>query len=319
MLLAAGAGAQVRSNALIITSPANGTVVAPGQVISVSVKVNSGTYPGGIGIVGGQDGGTMVIAGPLSGSSLTFSVTIPTDAAPGPLGISATGADSSGNLDASSEVTLDVERTDSPVSLRTDPPSFHIQQGQSLPLNVIGVYADGSWHALTRSARLQMTSTNTSVATVQNGSIVGSSPGNANIRISYASLTANAPVVVSNSTVIQQQPPKVSCAANPAMLWPPNGYSVPVTISGAITAGTSAIDLAATSFLVTDSQSGTQQSGGIVPATDGTFTFTVPLIASRAGNIKAGRMYTITVAATDAGGHQGTCSAAVLVPHDQGH
>ena len=102
------------------------------------------------------------------------------------------------------------------------------------------------------------------------------------------------------------------------MLWPPDGTSVPVTISGTIAAGTSAIDPEATSFLVTDSQSGMQQSGSIVPATDGTFTFTVPLIASRAGNIKAGRTYTITVVATDAVGKQGTCSAGVLVPHDQG-
>ncbi len=164
-LLSASLNAQpFRGTALVITSPKNGTVVASGQTISVSVTVNSGTYPGGIGIVGGQDGGTMVIAGPLSGSSLTFSVTIPADAAPGPLGISATGADSSGTLDASTEVTLDVEQTDSPVRLRVDPPSMHFPHvGQSLSLNVTGVYADGSWHGLTRSSLLQMTSGNATI------------------------------------------------------------------------------------------------------------------------------------------------------------
>lgn len=196
-LLSTGASAQVRSNALVITSPLNGTVVAPGQTISVSVSVNSGTYAGGIGIVGGQDGGTMVIAGPLSGTAPTFSVTIPADAVPGPLGISATGADSSGTLDASAEVTLDVERTDRPVSLRVDPSSMHFQHvGQSLPLNVTGVYADGSWHGLTRSSLLQMTSSNTAIATVTNDSIKAVSPGNTTIEVSYGSLTASVQIYV---------------------------------------------------------------------------------------------------------------------------
>lgn len=189
-----------RGNSLAITSPSGGTVVTPGQTISVSVVVNSGTYPNGIGIVGGQDGGgTMMIAGPLSGSSLTFAVTIPADALPGPLGISATGTDASGTLDASAEVSLDVERTDTPVSLRVSPPSFHVQQGQSLPLTVFGVYADGSWQGLTESSRLQTSSSNTVVATVQNGSVVAGEPGNANIQISYDGLTATVPVVVAGS------------------------------------------------------------------------------------------------------------------------
>jgi len=326
MLLSTGAGAQARSNALVITSPANGTVVAPGQTISVSITVNSGTYPGGVVVVGGEDGGPGVMEAPASGmspvsspASVSISITIPTNAFPGKFGITATGVNPSGVLQGSFEVVLDVERTDSPVSLRVDPPSLHIQQGQTLRLSVTGVYADGSWHGLTHSSSLQMTSSNAAVATVQDGSVTAAGIGNANIQISYPGLTANAPVVVSASTVIQQQPPTVSCAANPTMLWPPDGSSVPVTISGTIAAGTSAIDIAATSFLVTDSQSGTQQSGSIVPTTNGTFTFTVPLIASRAGNIKAGRTYTITVTATDTVGKQGTCSAGVLVPHDQDH
>lgn len=323
--LSATANAQVESNALVITSPANGTVVAPGQIVTVLVTANSGTYPGGIVILGGEDGGPSVTQEPASGlapvtspSALSFSVTIPAKAIPGNFTLSAAGTDPSGVLQTSYDVTLDVERTDAPVSLRVDPPSFHIEQGQSLQLSVIGVYADGSWQGLTHSSKLQTTSSNTAVATVQNGSVTATGVGNANIQISYASLTANASVVVSSNTVNPPQPPKVSCTATPATLWPPDGSSIPVTTSGVIAAGTSAIDPAATSFLVTDSQSGAQQSGSIVPATDGTFTFTVPLIASRAGNIKSGRTYTITVVATDAIGHQGTCSAEVLVPHDQG-
>lgn len=215
-LFSTGAGAQARSNALVITSPANGTVVAPGQTISVSITVNSGTYPGGVVVVGGEDGGPGVMEAPASGmspvsspSTVSISITIPTNAFPGKFGITATGVSPSGVLQGSYEAVLDVERTDSPVSLRVDPPSFHIQQGQTLQLSVTGVYADGSWHGLTHSSSLQMTSSNTAVATVQNGSVTAAGIGNANIQISYAGLTANAPVVVSQSTVIPQQPPKV--------------------------------------------------------------------------------------------------------------
>lgn len=185
-----------QGNALVITSPANGTVVNPGETITVLVAVNSGTYPKGVAILGGETSGPGVTAGPLSGSSLSFSVTIPANADSGPFQISANGIDSSGNFDASFRVTLDVERTDTPVSLRIDPQSFHIQQGQSLPLTVFGVYADGSWHELTQSSRLQVTSSNTAVAAVQNGTIAGNGAGNAAIQIAYEGVSASASVVV---------------------------------------------------------------------------------------------------------------------------
>jgi hypothetical protein len=198
-VLSASANAQVESNALVITSPANGTVVAPGQIIIVSVTINSGTYPNGIGILGGEAGGPAVMLPPISGASpLSFSVTIPANAFPGKFTISAAGDDSSsGVLQTSYDVTLDVERTDSPVSLRVDPPSIHFQQiGQSLPINVTGVYADGSWHGLTRSSLLQMTSSNTAIAAVTSNSIKAVSPGKATIQVSYGSLTASVPIYV---------------------------------------------------------------------------------------------------------------------------
>jgi hypothetical protein len=201
-LLSGRASGQVRSNALVINSPPSGTVVAPGQTISVSVSVNSGIYPAGIGIVGGQDGGTMLTAGPFSGASpLTFAVKIPSDAIPGPLGLSATGADSSGDLQTSAELMLDVERTDAPVSLRVDPPSMHFQHvGQSLSLKVTGVYADGSWHGLTHSPLLQMTSSDRAVAKITNGAVKAVSLGNTTIQVKYERLSASVPIYVSQVT-----------------------------------------------------------------------------------------------------------------------
>jgi hypothetical protein len=213
-LLSMTANAQVDSNALVITSPANGTVVAPGQTITVSVTINSGTYPSGITIIGGEPGGPSVLLPPVSAASpMSFSVTIPANAFPGTFTISAGGTDPSGVLQTSYDVVLDVERTDSPVSLRVDPPSFHIQEGQSLPVRVVGVYADGSWQGLTQSSRLQLTSSNAAVATVQNGVVTATGVGNADIEISYDTLTTMAAVAVTASTSVVV---RLSTAATPS-------------------------------------------------------------------------------------------------------
>jgi hypothetical protein len=126
-------------------------------------------------------------------------------------------------------------------------------------------------------------------------------------------------VVITSINGTSQTPPSVSCSATPNTLWPPNGKTVLTTISGQITSGTSAIVSGATGFVVTDSQSPTQQNGTVTAQSNGGFSFSVPLVASRAGNIKAGRQYTIAVTATDAIGNQGSCSALVVVPHDQGN
>jgi hypothetical protein len=115
----------------------------------------------------------------------------------------------------------------------------------------------------------------------------------------------------------QNTPPSVSCGAAPQILWPPNGRTVVTTISGHATPGTSPI--AATTYLVSDSQSAGQQTGTVAPNAAGTFSFTVPLVAARAGTIMSGRQYTIVVTANDASGNQGSCSAVVTVPHDQGN
>ena len=122
-----------------------------------------------------------------------------------------------------------------------------------------------------------------------------------------------------NVNGIPQTPPSVSCTAHPSTLWPPTGRSVVTTISGTIAPGSQAINSGGTSFVVTDSQSTAQQNGTVTPNADGTFSFTVPLVASRADNIMAGRRYTVTVTATDANANQGSCAALIVVPHDQRH
>jgi len=109
----------------------------------------------------------------------------------------------------------------------------------------------------------------------------------------------------------------VSIAANPTSLWPPNGKLVPVTVSGVIADR----DPVAAHFHVLDEYGAVQPSGPVSLSDnhDGTFSyaFTVPLQASRLGQDRDGRQYTIVVNASD--DHSSDSGEAVVtVPHDQG-
>jgi hypothetical protein len=147
------------------------------------------------------------------------------------------------------------------------------------------------------------------------GGVNGISGGVATNAISPGA-TGTGGVTITSINGVPQTPPSATCAANPTTLWPPNGKSVLVTVSGSITAGTSA--LAATTYAVLDGYGQVQPSGNVVLGAGGSYSFGVPLIATRNGDDLDGRTYTISVKSSDAIGNVGACSAAVIVPHDQG-
>jgi hypothetical protein len=83
-------------NTLQITSPADGTVVTPGQVISVVVAPSAGSsFPSGIGILGDVPLGG---AGPALTPPFSFSLTIPPSITPGRYTITAVARDALINL-----------------------------------------------------------------------------------------------------------------------------------------------------------------------------------------------------------------------------
>jgi hypothetical protein len=126
-------------------------------------------------------------------------------------------------------------------------------------------------------------------------------------------------VTITSINGVLQTPPSVSCAATPNTLWPPNGKQVQVDISGAVTAGTQALVLDSGMFTVSDSEGQTQSSGAVTIDSDRSYSFLIPLTASREGDNKNGRQYAVQVAVSDNIGNVGSCSAVVTVPHDQGH
>ena len=125
--------------------------------------------------------------------------------------------------------------------------------------------------------------------------------------------------LVTAAVNIDLTPPVVSVSANPSSLWPPNGKMVPVTVSGTITDNLSGVDPSTAAFTVVDEYGQIQPSGPVSLGAGGSYSFTVSLQASRNGNDKDGRQYTITVSAEDFAGNLGSAATIVTVPHDQGH
>ena len=112
-------------------------------------------------------------------------------------------------------------------------------------------------------------------------------------------------------------PPAITVSATPETLWPPNGKRVSVTISGTIKDAESGVNASTAAYAVIDEYGLIQPNGPIQVAMDGSYAFTIKLQASRKGNDRDGRQYTITVSAQDNEGNQGSKSTVVTVPHDQ--
>jgi hypothetical protein len=121
-------------------------------------------------------------------------------------------------------------------------------------------------------------------------------------------------------TTVDTAPPVLAVFANPMQLWPPNNKLVPVKIYGTVSDTGSGIR--SIHIQVVD-EYGTCQpvvtdigTGDIV---NGNWERTIQLEASRKGNDKDGRKYTIRVTATDNAGNVTVREIVVIVPHDQGH
>ena len=131
-----------------------------------------------------------------------------------------------------------------------------------------------------------------------------------------AAVTTTTVAVLLNDTCADVAP-VVTLSAAPAVLWPPNGRTVPVTLSGTLTVAPCAATVTSLSYAVVDEYGLVQPSGPIVPGADGAFSVSVPLQASRRGDDRDGRQYTIRVTATNGTGGRATATSVVTVPHSR--
>lgn len=122
--------------------------------------------------------------------------------------------------------------------------------------------------------------------------------------------------VLLNNAPFCTTPPVVTLSATPKSLWPPNGNMVPVTVSGI--AADTGCTIATASYAVKDEYGKVQPRATLTLGTEGAYSFTIWLQASRTGTDLDGRLYTITVTARNNANETGSQSGVVIVPHNRG-
>ena len=116
------------------------------------------------------------------------------------------------------------------------------------------------------------------------------------------------------TVVLDSVGPTVTNSVSPALLWPPDGTEVTVTVTGVVSDVGSGV--ASLSWSVQDEYRQVQPAGTLSTG-GGPFAFQIVLIRDRRGNDKDGRHYTITVKAKDKAGNETTAVPMVINVHDQ--
>ena len=183
VLIAAIAFITARSSAqqdlLRITSPGPGSIVHPGETVTISVSADYsveklaliGQHPLGVGQV--LSGGAGIIArGQGEMRPLQFVLRIPKEIQPGIYHVTAIGRTSGGDVE-SEALTLDVEKTQEPSRIWTEPALLQFTRtGDSIPVRVLGAFAEGPNEELTKSTKTTFTSADPRVATVTSSGMV---------------------------------------------------------------------------------------------------------------------------------------------------
>jgi hypothetical protein len=182
--LVIGLQAQQSQPALQIKTPTSGSVVSPGQTLSVSVISPAGLGFSQVVVIGESPIGMSTIAASVPAQ---FSVNIPSQIACGLHMLTAEGTTTSGQNAESASIMVDVERSDFPVSLSASASALTSEsQGQEISFVVFATYSDGTVLRVTESSYVAYTSLNKAVATVSaSGAVTAVASGDASIIATY--------------------------------------------------------------------------------------------------------------------------------------
>jgi hypothetical protein len=173
---------------IAITAPSNGTIVYPGDTISV---VTSSSVP----VLSVKGSGPLPQATPTSAPN-TYQLSVPATVTPGIYYLSAVGG-SQGNLVFANRITIQVERSDVPTSIRSVPQGISFDEiGDSVPLQIYGEFANGEVD-VTYSSYMSYTSGNEQIANVGTGGAVSAvGAGCTSVTAAYRGVSASIPVII---------------------------------------------------------------------------------------------------------------------------
>lgn len=213
---------------LQITSPANGTVVRPGQAFNVTVTASGGQFEA-VTVLSGQP---MPSASPLASPPYVFSIQVPTNIPARSYALTAIGVLGPGQGVESEPIEVVVERANSPNQLRIEPSTLSLRIGDRAPLRVIGVYSGGSTTDLNESTLTTFESDTPLVATVnQYGIVTGVAPGSAGITVTNGSASGWVQATVAEPVTVvppwrklypsqtQQFTARVTISPNQSVTW----------------------------------------------------------------------------------------------------
>jgi hypothetical protein len=168
---------------LAITSPASGSIVAPGETLTVSVTSPTGQSFTVVFIAGEGFIGFRPTTSPLPAQ---FTIEVPADARLGTYALAAFGT-TPADTEVAVRITIYVERPDLPARLTARVPQVVLdRQGQQSAIDLLATFADGRVLDATASSRVTYTSSNPSVATADdNGFMRGAGSGVAEITATY--------------------------------------------------------------------------------------------------------------------------------------
>ena len=174
-----------QQTSLQIVSPTDGSLVSPGQTISVSVTSPAGISFTRVTVVGEQP---IWLSGVATSVPAQFSVVIPQGISPGAYLLTAMGTTSAGTLVESDPIEVMVERSDLPTSIKTQPSRFIFQvAGQQSSLGVTATFLDGSVSDVTSSSHTAFVSSNPAVTTVDSRGIATAvATGKGYITVTYS-------------------------------------------------------------------------------------------------------------------------------------
>jgi hypothetical protein len=183
------------AQSLKITEPKDGTVVYTGQMVTVMVDASPTSAFQEIIIVGADPIG---FSQTLTAPPYRFSIWIPRHTRPRWYTLTADGMVEPGREVGSDPVTIQVERSDSPLSLRAEPSVLDFEDvGELCPVAAVGKFVDADWVDLSGSSYVRYISDNPGVAAVTgDGLVTAAGPGTARITIQYNGKSTVVPVIV---------------------------------------------------------------------------------------------------------------------------
>jgi hypothetical protein len=184
-----------KSNAVTvnITSPVDGTVVSPGETVTVTVTGTVNVTDLISALSGTGDQFERQIAENTSSANFTFAIP---DNASGPLRVGVVGVDEA-NSAGGDNITLFVEPEATLDSIDVDPAWYGVPVGGSDAVPVIGYYDDGIPRSLSGFPGLTVSISDGSIAdSPEDGVVRGLTEDTTEVTVSYSDRTATAELIV---------------------------------------------------------------------------------------------------------------------------